>query len=967
MEDETRSRSTERLYTDITHTAFQSISSYYSQLSHGADYWRTILDGASGIDIYGHNGVSLGDIDGDGYDDLYICQPAGLPNRLYRNRGDGTFEDITESSGVGLLDNTACALFADFSNHGMQDLLVVRAAGPLLFENQDNRKFKLKENAFQFLNPPQGTFTGASAADYNRDGLLDIYFCLYTFYQGTDQYKYPTPYFAAENGPPNYLMRNNGDGTFKDVTAKSGLDKNNTRYSFCCAWSDYNNDGWPDLYVVNDFGRKNLHRNNGDGTFTDVAEQAGVEDVGAGMSASWLDYNNDGKPDLYVGNMWTAAGERLSHYSTFQQSASPSIQDLYRKHAMGNSLLKNGVSNFTDITAKSKTGIGRWAWSSDSWDFDHDGFPDIYVANGMISGPIKDDLNSYFWQEVIAKSPNTFKSDADYEQGWKTINELIRSDHSWSGYERNVFLANNGDGTFSDVSAAVGMDFIEDGRAFAIGDFEGDGRQEIFIKNRNAPQLRLMKNSLSTLPPAIAFRLQGTKSNRDAIGASITVGHQTKFLQAGSGFLSQHSKDFFFGLGKAEGKLTATIHWPSGLVQELKDLTANSLILVTEGKDAHQQPFKSFKKPAEDFAPAGEKLPETVNTWLLKPILAPKVKAGVLCFRNAFTPKNPICTDILVDDPRNKDIWAVYNLLFRSIFERHRDMPLPTYFRINEDREIIQVCQGKLEPPSKALPFDGVSTTYEFGRNYLSLGSVFFQHGYPEYAQNFFETALRQNPESAEAFYGLGSVYLKQGKNQLAADHFMSAIKFRAEYPETTPNAWNNLGLIATRQGDLEAAIGFFQKAVDVDANSLIALENLGNAYKQQKRWNDARQYLERALAIKPQDPEANYALGMVFAQLDDVDHAADYLNRALKARPVYPEALNNLAILYLRTHRRDLAVRTLENCIQISPAFDQSYLNLARVYGIEGNSAKARQVLNNLLKQQPDSVAAKQALSQLP
>ncbi|MBV8866534.1 MAG: VCBS repeat-containing protein, partial [Acidobacteriaceae bacterium] len=229
--DELRSRSKQPFYADVTAAAFAANSSYTSHILQGADYWRTVLDGACGIDIYGHNGVSVGDIDGDGYDDLYICQPAGLPNRLYRNRGDGTFEDITESSGVGILENTACALFADFDNDGRQDLVVVRANGPLLFLNQGNGKFRLKPGAFEFASPPQGTFTGAAAADYNRDGWLDIYFCLYVYYQGADQYKYPIPYFEAENGPPNFMMHNNGDGTFRDVTAHCGLDKNNTRYS----------------------------------------------------------------------------------------------------------------------------------------------------------------------------------------------------------------------------------------------------------------------------------------------------------------------------------------------------------------------------------------------------------------------------------------------------------------------------------------------------------------------------------------------------------------------------------------------------------------------------------------------------------------------------------------------------------------------------------------------------------------
>src|SRR5579862_8840520 len=539
--EETRARSAHPWYDDVAPHAFSHAPSYTAQMLRGVDYWRTVLDGASGIDIYGHNGVSVGDIDGDGFDDLYVCQPAGLPNRLYRNRGDGTFEDITEASGVGLLENTACAIFADFAHTGRQDLIVVRASGPLLFLNQGGGKFRLKPGAFRFANPPQGTFTGAAAADYDRDGWLDIYFCLYSYYQGADQYRYPAPYYAAEDGPPNFMLRNNRDGTFRDVTAQSGLNQNNTRYSFCCGWGDYDRDGWPDLYVVNDFGRKNLYRNNGDGTFTDVAPQAGVEDVGAGMSVCWLDYDNDGVDDLYIADMWTAAGERISTQEIFQQNAAPALRALYQKHAMGNSLLRNrGDGTFLDSTAASGTGMGRWSWSSDSWDFDHDGFPDLYITNGMVSGPIREDLNSFFWRQVVANSPDTAKPSEDYERGWNAVNELIRADYTWSGYERNVFYVNNRDGTFSDVSGAVDFDFIEDGRSFALADFDHDGRQEVFLKSRSAPQLRVLKNVSDDLPPSISFRLRGTKSNPDAIGAAVTIDRQTKMLQAGSGFLSQH-------------------------------------------------------------------------------------------------------------------------------------------------------------------------------------------------------------------------------------------------------------------------------------------------------------------------------------------------------------------------------------------------------------------------------------------
>jgi tetratricopeptide (TPR) repeat protein len=990
---EVRSRSTAPVFQDITVHALGRNPSYASQLLRGADHWRTVLDGASGIDVYGHNGISVGDIDGDGLDDLYVCQPAGLPNRLYRNRGDGTFEDITESSGVGILDNTACALFADFNNQGRQDLVVVRATGPLLFVNEGGGKFRLKPNAFHFASPPQGTFTGAAAADYNRDGNLDIYFCLYTYYQGADQYKYPAPYYAAENGPPNFLMCNNGDGTFRDVTAESGLDKNNTRYSFCCGWSDYNNDGWPDLYVVNDFGRKNLYRNNGDGTFTDVAHEAGVEDVGAGMGVCWFDSDNDGRQDLYVANMWTAAGERISTQYVFQKDAPESVRAMYRKHAMGNSLFRSeGGKVFQDATEKAGVGMGRWSWSSDAWDFDHDGFLDVYVVNGMLSGPLREDLNSFFWRRVVAKSPSEARASQAYEEGWNALNEMIRADHSWSGYERNVFYANKGDGTFSNFSACAGLDFVEDGRAFALADFDGDGRLEVFLKNRNAPQLRVLKNTMETLPPSIAFRLRGTKSNRDAIGAAVTLetdsGKQIRLLQAGSGFLSQHTKDLYFGLGAAKGPVRASIHWPSGFTQTLQGLPVNHRILVEEGVETpRMEPFSAFRK-ANSEPQTAETLPENVETWLLVPVPAPafplltrmRGKPVLLTFARGKTELPGLTID--VDNPQFEETAAIYNLLYRYLFDRRRDMALPTSFLIDETGGIVKVYRGPVNPENtkrdvhqiprtsserlaKALPFRGGAATYDYGRNHLSLGSVFFQKGYVDQAEAWFQLALRDDPSSAEAIYGLGSVYLKQGKTAEAQASFEQTVKMKPGYPDTVPNAWNNLGLIAARDRP-EQAIGYFNEALRLNPSHFVALENLGNAYRQQKRWSEARRTLEAALVIRPGDPEANYSLGMVFAQTDDAARAAEYLGKALQFRPNYPEALNNLGILYLRTRRRDEAVAKFEECIRVAPGFDQSYLNLARVYSIEGAPEKAREILRELLKQDPGNAQARGALERL-
>ena len=567
--DETVSVANGPVFIDVTAAALGATESYKSQMLFGADHWRTVLDGAIGVDVYCNNGVAAGDFDNDGFDDFYVCQPAGLPNRLYHNKGDGTFEDVTEKAGVGVLDSTACALFADFDNRGHQDLLVVCGTGPLLFVNQGNGTFTLKRDAFKFAKPPQGTFTHAAVADYDRDGRLDIYFCMYMYYLGLDQYHYPIPYYDARNGPPNCMFHNEGGRSFVETTEATGLNADNDRYSFSCAFGDSNGNGLPDLFVVNDFGSSQLYRNNGNGTFTVASKEANVESVGAGMSCAWADFDNDGHQDVYVPSMWEAAGQRISGQTQFHENAPPDIREKYQRHARGNALYRNQKDGtFQNVGHLAGVEMGRWSWSSDFWDFDHDGFSDLYVSNGYISGPDRNDLAGFFWRQVVAKSSEDATPSPAYELGWNAINELIRSDNTWHGFARNVMFANNHDGTFSEVSGPVGLDFLEDSRTFVLADIDQDGRLEVILKNRNAPQLRVLHNVMKDIGRSISFRLRGHQSNRDAIGAAITIeiggSSQTKYLQAGSGFLAQHSKELFFGVGDADGSIRATIRWPNG-------------------------------------------------------------------------------------------------------------------------------------------------------------------------------------------------------------------------------------------------------------------------------------------------------------------------------------------------------------------------------------------------------------------
>lgn len=1027
-----------RVFLDVTADALGTEDSYRKQMLRGADDWRTILDSACGIDVYGNNGVAVGDFNNDGFDDLYVCQSSGLPNRLYRNHGDGRFEDVTESAGVGVLDGTACALFADFLNRGRQDLLVVCATGPLLFLNEGDGKFQLKRDAFRFGQPPQGTFTHAAIADYDHDGRLDIYFCLYSYYLGLDQYHYPAPYFDARNGPPNFLLHNEGDGTFVDRTAASGLNVENDRYSFACAWGNINGTGGPDLYVANDFGRNNLYRNNGDGTFTAISEEAHVQDVGAGMSACWLDYDGDGHEDIYVSNMWSAAGMRVSQQSSFHATDPESMRAFYRQHARGNSLYRNlGNGKFQNVSSQAGVEMGRWAWASDSWDLDHDGYPDLYCANGYISGPDCRDLSSFFWRHVVGESPADATPTPAYEHGWNAINESIRSDLSWSGFERNVCFLNNRDGTFTDVSGALGLDFLDDSRSFVFADIDHDGRQEIVLKNRSGPQLRVLRNAMQHIGHSISFILRGEKSNRDAIGAAITVesgGHrQTKYLQAGSGFLGQHSKELFFGLGESDA-VRATVRWPSGVIQTFDHLPANHRITLHEGAaNFDATPFAAGSALSKASSEAAIlPLPEQVETWLIEPLSAPKFSlpdtAGntltsksfqgaplLLTFcsnsseasndqlqllRSLSSDSNLHLLAIVVEDPPDpekvrafakrhafpfplvcgsSEVAGVYNIIYRYLYDRRRDLPIPASFLIDEDGRIVKLYQGIVDTKRvledvrsiprtseerirKALPFPGLIPDGGFPRNDFTYGVAMFQHGYLDQAEESFQQVIAAKPRNAEAYYNLGTLYLRRKSPTEARRFLRQAIDLQPDYPA----AWNNLGLIAAQENQNDEAIRNFQRSLELRSNYAVALLNLGNVYRRVGNNDEAQKYLFAALQAEPNDPEANYSVGMLCARQSKVEDALKYLEKAVSLRPDYADALNNLGVLYIREQRYPDAEAQFKTCIQVSPDFDQPYLNLARLYVLLHEDDKAKQTLQALLRLQPDHKMAQQALEML-
>jgi hypothetical protein len=575
------------LFEDVSHAAgIDFTNAYYPKFLDGSLRFKMIR--------YGPGGITAADYDNDGFYDLFV--PDGVASRLFRNRGNGSFEDVTARAGLSGLDGVSVGVFADYDNDGHKDFFVSRTFSPnQLFHNNGNGTFS-DVTAASGLGADCCT-TVASWGDYDNDGDLDLYVGRYL----DPRTQIPTTFYAR-NGEPNQLYRNDGAGKFTNVTEQAGVGE--AGLCLGSVFGDYDNDGDADLYVVNDFGRKTLYRNNGDGAFTDVTVKSGTLDYGAGMSAAMGDYDNDGDLDLYTANIrseerWFAEAPTVWRYmfnsvrqnvwmtdmplyfEMFRQSGFGFV-GVFQQMAKGNTLLNNrGDGVFDDVTWKAGGNPLGWFWGSSFADFDNDGLLDVYAANGWVYNDRGTEIELEFLNGVVG-SQDVYKTGLFFDP-------MHFGRRSWHGWERNRHLRNNGDGTFLEIGRAAETDLILNSRGVALADYWNRGVLDIAVA-ASSDRHALLKNAVGGGRHWLGVELVGTRSNRDAVGARVYARsggtRQMREVVLGDGYGSQNTLRQYFGLAGSATVDELIVRWPrSGLTQTFRDVGADRIVQITEGRD----------------------------------------------------------------------------------------------------------------------------------------------------------------------------------------------------------------------------------------------------------------------------------------------------------------------------------------------------------------------------------------------
>ena len=592
-----------------------------------------------------HPSIAITDIDRDGWDDLFVIEQ-WRPSMLFRNRGDGTFENATKRYGLDIPGLGTSGIFADLDNDGDDDLFLGRSFETSMYLENIDGKF-VDKTVERFGAKLPFLATSVSVADYNNDGLLDIYMATYglpmtppkkwagRFLTAEQKYKYINlvnaddyQRFVNAAGPPNVLYENRGDKfAVSPLNSSVEIWANSSQGT----WSDFDNDGDQDLYVANDFASDRLFRNESGNGFTDVT--VGEQTMaGFGTGAAWGDYDQNGTLDLYVSNMYSDAGVRITKH--FDQ-----LDQRFQSSTDGNRLYSNSDARLVSANNGEGSSVldAGWSWGGQFADFNNDGLLDLYVCSGYFTAPQRYatnvDIGSEFWRSVV-RTKGGIEENVVRAGNWKdkgvrgnpmnTLDVQVEGGerkirvHSFGGNERNKLFMNSAGQEFKNVSTYSGADSHADSRCFALWDYDHDGATDIALINSNAPHFEVFHNEHQERTEQesgfVVVRLVGGNSkpqasqswsNRNGVGARITVKSGARVLVrevcCGEGFSNQNSAQKVIGIGAASQADSVTVVWPSGRSQTIENVATSQRITFFE--NAEETADESGYQ-IEDYLPA---------------------------------------------------------------------------------------------------------------------------------------------------------------------------------------------------------------------------------------------------------------------------------------------------------------------------------------------------------------------------
>ncbi len=510
--------------------------------------------------------VSVVDFDKDGWQDFYATNSGeGSKNRLYHNLKNGKFEEVAESMGVADVNQNGAgvsmgSVWGDYDNDGYEDLLLYKWGRPELFHNEQGKGFRRVTEGAGL--PSWVNANSVIWLDYDRDGKLDLFVAGYfderidLWHLKTDRIM-PESFEYAQNGGRKYLLRNVGGGRFEDVTEQMGI--SSRRWALSVVAADLRGTGYPDIFIANDYGVSELYFNEKGERFREVGKETGIGfSPKSGMNAGIGDVLNNGQFAVYVSNIWEDGVLVQGNNLWMPQEGTSGDEIKYDN--LANSM---GVEN------------GGWSFGAQFGDLNNDGTQDIYLVNGYISADQKQD----YWYDYskITVGNSSIISDATR---WPPM-----KGRSLGGYQQKKVWINDGTGRFTEVAQGVGVTDIHDGRSVALADFWNRGTLDAVVANHKGPLL-LYKNTVAPENKWIGFELEGTNSNRSAIGAQVKVywngQQQVQEVLGGSGFCSQNQRRLHFGLGKDPRIEKVIVRWSSGKIQELPKLEIGKLHPIKE-------------------------------------------------------------------------------------------------------------------------------------------------------------------------------------------------------------------------------------------------------------------------------------------------------------------------------------------------------------------------------------------------